>query len=306
MVFIAVGVIIGGTLTMTVLPGSTGFAALTADNTEADEATGMHVSAKVESYLNTNFLAPQGAEADMTGVTDFSTELYEINFNITGGTDAGQTGTIYATKDGSYVFLSAPYDMRLPVTIPQPEPQPQPPQVEVDMEALAEGGHVKGEEDAPVTIIEFSDFECIFCASFYTGALQEINTQYIETGQVKLVYKHFPLLSRHPNAQKAAEAAECAAEQEKFWEMHDTIFENQTAIGVAALKGYAEDLGLDTAQFNECLDSGKYAQKVMDDLALGSASGVSGTPGFFINGDEVSGAQPFANFQAIIEKHLAE
>jgi len=174
---------------------------------------------------------------------------------------------------------------------------------QVNMEALMDDDAVKGDPDAPVTIIEWSDFECPFCARFYTETLGLIEQQYINTGKVKLIYRDFPL-SFHPNAQKAAEAAECAGEQGEYWEMHDLLFEKGVSGGVAAFKSYAQQLGLDTAAFNECLDTGAMAAEVQKDMADGAAAGITGTPGFLVNGKLVSGAQPFSVFQQIIEAEL--
>ncbi len=164
---------------------------------------------------------------------------------------------------------------------------------------------VLGEKDAPVTIIEFSDFECPFCKRFHDETLPRIKEQYIRTGKVKFVYRDFPL-PIHPNAQKAAEAAECADDQGQFWAYHDMLFENQQALGVAKLKEYAQDLGLDMEEFNDCLDSGKFADEVNADLEDGADAGVSGTPAFFIEGELVSGAQPFEAFARVIDAALGE
>ena len=120
-----------------------------------------------------------------------------------------------------------------------------------------------------------------------------------------MVFRDFPL-PFHSDAQKAAEAAECAGEQGKFWEMHNMIFDNQEAIGVADLKQNGKSLGLDIAALNDCLDSGKYADEVIRDMNDGSAAGVSGTPTFFINGEKLVGAQPFSVFEQIIERKLSE
>jgi len=163
----------------------------------------------------------------------------------------------------------------------------------------------KGSDNAPVTIIEFGDFQCSFCGRFYTQSLPQIQSEYIDTGKVKLVYRDFPL-GGHQYAQKSAEAAECADDQGLFWEMHDKLFENQNALDMASLKQYAEALGLDTNQFDSCLDSGKYASEVRKDFQDGQAARVSGTPTFFINGHQVVGAQPFATFKQIIDSELAK
>ncbi len=183
---------------------------------------------------------------------------------------------------------------------PQPAPAPSPAPV---IEVSADDDPVKGSEDAPVTIIEFSDFECPFCARFYSQTLSQIEKNYIDTGKVKLVYRDFPL-SFHQEAQPAAEASECADEQGKFWEMHDKIFENQQLISDSSYKQWATEMGLDTEQFNECLDSGKYASEVQKDFADGQAYGVSGTPAFFINGTKLIGAQPYSKFEEVIENAL--
>jgi len=174
----------------------------------------------------------------------------------------------------------------------------------IDVKELLDDDPMKGDANAPVTIIEWSDFECPFCSRFYEQTLPLIQEQYIDTGKVKLVYRDFPLTSLHPTAQKAAEAAECADEQGKFWEYHDKIFENQALLSVTSLKQWAADLGLDTEKFNDCLDSGKMASEVNKDLQDGADVGIRGTPGFIINGQLISGAQPFSVFQQVIESQL--
>jgi protein-disulfide isomerase len=121
---------------------------------------------------------------------------------------------------------------------------------------------------------------------------------------VKIVYKDFPL-SIHNNAQKAAEASRCALEQDKYWEYHDVLFANGTALDQDNLKKFAADLKLDSEKFNACLDSGKYAAAVNKDVAEGTKVGVSGTPAFFVNGRFLSGAQPFSAFQEAIDDALA-
>ncbi|MFQ6134874.1 MAG: DsbA family protein, partial [Nitrososphaerales archaeon] len=127
-----------------------------------------------------------------------------------------------------------------------------------------------GSPDAPVTIIEFSDFQCPFCRRFFENTLQEIKRNYVDTGKVKFVYRDFPLASMHPFAEKAAEAANCASDQDRYWQYHDLLFENQPvwAAGNATVefKKYASTLGLDEEQFNLCLDSGKYADEISKDL----------------------------------------
>jgi protein-disulfide isomerase len=152
------------------------------------------------------------------------------------------------------------------------------------------GPHVKGPAGAKVTITEYSDFQCSFCARA-EPILTAVMGQY--PSQVKLVYKHYPLpATMHPDAQKAAEASECAADQGKFWEMHDWMFANQGSLGVSGLKAAAKSLGMNSATFDSCLDSGSKAAIVSADQQEGAALGVGGTPTFYINGQQVVGADP--------------
>jgi len=148
--------------------------------------------------------------------------------------------------------------------------------------SLIDDDAIKGNEDATITIVEWSDFECPFCGRFYSQTLDDIKIKYLDTGKVRFVYRDFPL-NFHPQAQKAAEAAECAGEQGKFYEMHDKLFEEGVTGGVSAFKRFAADIGLDTAKFNTCLDSGQTADEVKSDMAAGQAVGISGTPGFIVH-----------------------
>lgn len=171
---------------------------------------------------------------------------------------------------------------------------------------------VLGNQNAPITIVEFSDYQCSFCTRFWRETLPQLKENYIDTGKVKLVYRDFPLSSIHPSAQKAAEAAECADDQGKYWEYHDILFENQntwaSGDSVAEFKSYASQLGLNTQNFNQCLDSGKYTQEVRNDIQDGINLGVTGTPTFFIldkNGnvvEKIVGAQPFSVFKHTIDQ----
>ena len=167
-----------------------------------------------------------------------------------------------------------------------------------------DGNFFKGDEDAPVTIVEFSDFQCPFCARFVEDALPQIEENYVKTGKVKFVYKDFPLDSIHPQATPAAIAARCAGDQGKFWEMHDTIFANQRSISEASYKQWAADLGLDTGEFNGCLDSQEHLSAVRQDLLDGQQAGIRGTPGFLVDGQLISGAQPYSVFAQAIESAL--
>jgi len=176
---------------------------------------------------------------------------------------------------------------------------------------------VKGDPNAPITIVEFSDFQCPFCARFFSETLPLIQKNYIETGKVKFVYRDFPIPSIHQNAIPAAIAAECADEQGMFWEYHDKLFENQIQWQdldnqnvVSTFEQFAEELSLDTDTFNTCLESAKYLEEVQNDLDEGVLYGVAGTPGFFIGNEKigygmVSGAQPYAAFQQVFDQLLA-
>ena len=169
------------------------------------------------------------------------------------------------------------------------------------IEVAADGFPSHGPADAPVTIVEFSDFECPYCARL-APVLDEVKRRY--AGTVRVVYRHYPLTGIHPDAWKAAEASLCAHEQGRFWEFHDLLFAEQGALAVADLKAKAARLDLDTEAFALCLDSGRHYKAVLADLRAGDAAGVSGTPAMFINGRLVDGAVPFATLAEVIEDEL--
>lgn len=172
---------------------------------------------------------------------------------------------------------------------------------------------VLGNNDAPVTIIEFSDYQCPFCRRHFKNTFSEIERDYIKTGKVKYVFRDFPL-DFHKQAPKAAEAAHCAGDQGRYWDMHNKIFDNQSEIQVENLKKYAADIGLDAGSFNSCLDSGKYVSEIEKDTDDGRKIGVSGTPTFFIgksrlNSNEITGirivgARPLSSFKPVIDQLL--
>ena len=158
----------------------------------------------------------------------------------------------------------------------------------------------RGPKTAPVTILEFSDFQCPYC-SRVEPTLKQIEERYGD--KVRIVFRDYPL-NIHPFAAKAAEAAACANEQGKFWEMHDKLFANQQKLTVDDLKGYAASIGLDAAGFDQCLDSGKHTEEWKKDLAEGTQYGVTGTPAFFVNGRFLNGAVPYDKFTAMIDEEL--
>ena len=164
-----------------------------------------------------------------------------------------------------------------------------------------EGFPSVGPSDAPITLVEFSDFECPFCSQF-VATLEEVKKKYGD--QVRLVFRQFPL-SIHASAPKAAEASLCAEDQDKFWPMHDLLFEEQSQLGVTALKEKAGRLGLNRAEFDHCLDSGKHAEQVQKDMRAGGMVGVTGTPALFVNGIPApSGALPYEAVSVFIEAEL--
>lgn len=159
----------------------------------------------------------------------------------------------------------------------------------------------RGAANAPIEIIEFSDFQCPFCQRANPTVQQVLNTY---GDRIRFVYRHYPL-PNHPNARPAAEAAACAAEQGKFWPYHDRLFANSSKLGDADLKQAASELGLNTTQFNSCVDTHKFRARVDADVKAGEEAGVNGTPAFFINGRSVSCAQPFDVFKKVIDEELA-
>lgn len=189
------------------------------------------------------------------------------------------------------------------------EPQQEAPDVLVSMDDDV----VWGNSDAPVVVVEFSDYQCPFCKRYYKNTLSELDKDYIKTGKVKYVFRDFPL-EFHKQAPKAAEAAQCAGDQGKYREMHDKIFDNQSTIQVDDLKKYAVEIGLSADSFNSCLDSGKYTGEVNKDTDDGRKVSVSGTPTFFIGkapqngkeftGQRIVGARAYSSFKQIIDTLL--
>ncbi len=173
---------------------------------------------------------------------------------------------------------------------------------------LSDARHFQGDADAPVTLIEFSDFRCGFCGRWAAQTLPKIQEQYIDTGKVRFAYKHLAVLGS--DSVRAAEASECAAEQDKFWDFHNQVFldqaENNTQLSVDNLVAMAGEINLDTDPFRECLESGRYNAQVNQESRTVQGLGVNGTPGFVINGVYIPGAQPFEVFQQVIDEELAK
>ena len=179
-----------------------------------------------------------------------------------------------------------------------------------------DGATVYGKSDAKVTIVEFSDYQCPFCARYSSETFPQIDRDYIRTGHVKYVFRDYPIDAIHPQAPKAHEAVHCAAEQGKRREMHEKVFSNQRAMSVADLMGHAQAVGLDKAAFDKCLNSGVYSAKIRSGVAEGQQIGVRGTPTFFVGLTEsnstkfkaarrIVGAQPYSAFKAAIDELLS-
>jgi protein-disulfide isomerase len=168
-------------------------------------------------------------------------------------------------------------------------------------EIVTAGAYAKGPADAPIQLVEFSDFHCPFCKRV-EPTIAEVLKKY--DGKIRFVYKDFPLDSLHPQARAAAEAARCAGEQGKYWEFHGKVYAGAPDSSAATMQAYAKEVGLDAAKFESCRTSRKYQAQVLADGAEGTKLGVSGTPGFFINGRFLSGAQPLEAFSKIIDEEL--
>lgn len=167
---------------------------------------------------------------------------------------------------------------------------------------VAKDDWIRGNKNAKVTLVEFSDFQCPYCLQF-NPTVEQVRKDYPDT--VRIVFKHYPLTSIHPMAQKAAEAAECAGDQKKFWEMHDKLFANQTSLSIDNYKAWAKELGLNQSKFDKCLDDNTKQAKVAADQKYGDSVGVSGTPTSFVNGYSVQGAQSYDVVKAKIDTALA-
>ena len=181
--------------------------------------------------------------------------------------------------------------------MPSQEPTSPPPSA--DLPEVTDNDHIVGPADASVTMIVYDDFECPFCGRFQKTLIQA-REEYKD--QVRFVFRHFPL-SFHQNASSAAVASECAAEQGKFWEFADALYE-QDNLGESVYKEVAKNLSLNMSDFNKCIASDKYDQKIKDQMQTGAAAGVKGTPGSFVNGELVSGAVPYESLKAIIDSKL--
>ncbi len=221
------------------------------------------------------------------------------------GRDSGE-GTVALAAANEQVS-TAPQTAGEPAAAGQPQAQP-PSQAEASApvqryDIPLDDDPQLGPGNAPITIVEFSDYECPYCQKFHAETFDRLLESYPD--QIRFVYRDFPLASIHPNATSAAEAANCAQEQGAFWDFHYLLFDGTRGLNVDAYLAYAQDLSLDSAAFKECLDSRRYQDEVQADFDFAARLGIRSTPTFFINGLPLVGAQPFEVFQQVIDKELA-
>jgi protein-disulfide isomerase len=270
---------------------------------------GASLSGEEAGEVLVSFISAQGQQAELISAVREGA-LYKVVVSV-----GGQEAPLYVTLDGKYAVPQP-----IPLTNEEGTGTPRAPPAPVAVEIGTSPGI--GMKNAPVTIVEFSDYQCPYCRKFWSETYHQLKKEYIDTGKVRLVFKDFPL-GFHDGAQPYAEAAHCAFDAQGeagYFRMHDKIFEEQNKleggdartgpvkstvpfVGKETLKKWARDLGF---TIDTCLDSGKYAQLVADDLAYGQQVGISGTPGFFVNGYLLEGAQPYSAFKQLIDAQLAQ
>jgi len=250
----------------------------------ASSLTAAQAQEKTLNYVN-NFLLEPPYQATVESTKEVN-GLYQVALSVD-----GQVVNSYLSKDGKLFF---PQGFEVIETTSTPST--------VAGEISLTGEPMLGQANAPVTIVEYTDFQCPFCKNAWS-TMKMIEANFVSAGKVKIVFKDFPL-DFHEQAFSAALAGQCAEEQGKFWEYHDILFENQAQLSTENYKKWAADLKLDLTKFNDCLSSEKYKVEVEQDLAEGQQLGVSGTPAFFINGKMLTGAQPYATFRDEINAAL--
>lgn len=284
------------------------------DSEKLSKTEEMALASNTFNYIRQVYLIPQNFDGEVISVGKFA-DVYVINFTFGGGGMPQTETQAYVTSDGKLLLLQGMADISQIPEMTQPPAATEAPAEQTRATVSIDDDYCLGSEDAPVTIIEFSDYQCPYCQSFWAQTLPQIKSEYIDTGQVKFIYRDLPL-DFHPNAQKAAEATECAGDEGKYWGMHDAVFGGLNEWSgsddpASVFKGYAGRLELDADAFADCLDSGKYTEEVQKDYQDGAAvigsvtGGRVSTPSFFVNGIFVSGAQPFSAFKEIIEVEIA-
>jgi protein-disulfide isomerase len=206
---------------------------------------------------------------------------------------------IYQTPQSEVAALPAEVQGEPASAPPEAEPTPEFRRYDVP----EDDDPVWGSDEAPITIIEFSDYECPYCRKWHTEVWPLLQEEYAD--QIRLVFRDFPLTNIHANATPAAAAANCAREQDMYWEFSDKLFEMKLNLGKSTYQTYAEELGMDMDAFNECLENGRYLEEVEADYDYAVNLGIRSTPTFFVNGIPVVGAQPFEVFKNLIDKELA-
>ncbi len=259
-------------------------------------------------------------EADFSSCLESGRHDQSVEANVNEARSLGIGGTPFFFVDGYPLNGARPLEhFQIAVELaeegrlaeaftPPDEPEPQEPSGPQDV-PIGDAFSI-GDPNAPVTIVEYTDFQCPYCSRHFQETYPQIIDNYVDEGLVRYVFKDFPLNNIHPQASLAAQAARCAGNQESFLEMHELLFSRQNEwSGKSPLDifaGYAEELEIDSAAFEQCLADGTYADAVDADLQEGVQLGVTGTPAFFINGYPVSGAQPYSLFEQAIESLMAE
>jgi len=239
---------------------------------------------------------PPTGDDDRVSFTMRRTHAYAL-----GGVLAGLLMGYLASEivRGGGLRATPPGSAAVPVAAAAPMPAGPAPGALVQVST--EGRPFRGPANAPVTVVEFTDYQCPFCRRHFDSTLTPLLAQYGD--RVRYVVRNFPIPSLHPMAVSAAQAAECANDQGKFWEYHDRLFQTEIA-STETLKSMARQLGLNTSRFNRCLDSGEKADIVEQDVRDGVAAGVAGTPSFFVNGRFIDGWVPVSTFGAVVEQAL--
>jgi protein-disulfide isomerase len=228
------------------------------------------------------------------------------------------SGTVPAapmTRDQGDAILKELREIKQLLARPQQQAQaPSAPQMPQNLTVKGDAIYVLGKSDAPLTLVEFTDYQCPFCGRFEQNTFPEIKKNYIDTGKLRLIVRDLPLEGLHPFALKAAQSVHCAGDQGKFWEMKDVVFRNQNRLDADSLAGYAKELSLNDDTFKSCMADGKHLKEIGDEARYAQSLGITGTPTFIlgktagdsVEGQVIVGAQPLEAFSAAIDGMLAK
>jgi protein-disulfide isomerase len=217
------------------------------------------------------------------------------------------------TKDQGDAILKELREIKqLLIRQQQAQPAPSAQQLPQNLTVKGDAKYVLGKSDAPLTMVEFTDFQCPFCGRFESTTFPEIKKKYIDTGKLRLILRDLPLSDLHPYALKAAQSVHCAGDQGKFWEMKETMFKNQNRLDIDSLSGYAKDLSLNIDTFKNCMTDGSHLTEIGDEVKYALSLGITGTPTFvlghavgdMVQGQVIVGAQPLAVFETAINSML--